>query len=209
MLREDAQARLAQRRAVAEKLAAAKAAHEKARPALAKAMDAKARECREAEAAVRKARAAFSEAEWRLHEADHTAEAEARSLERELVTSAPSEIDAFIAGLDVLAETLRKVQPAELEVKSGWTGLPIVVGSNYKARVAMLGRILEGRQASEALKLEPLSEAELQERLDEIRRGIGSEPGLEAITPGRPEYAAHVEAFHRRARGGDDLPPAA
>lgn len=200
---------LAERKSQAERVATLKAAHDKNLPGLLKARDAAARSRAQAQAAYQKADAEFSEAERAVYEANLTSENKVTLIEKQLRATAPEAIGAFVRKLDALAEQVRKEPPAEINAPIGFTGAPVVIGSNWRAIGRWLDRNRAVRLKAEALALEALDEAQLAARLDGLLEELGPAPTVADVEAGQPEHEGAVRRIMGRMDLRDVPPPAA
>ena len=137
------------------------------------------------EAAVAEARRALEAAEITCNvarasyiEGTTNLENQINRLRRTLVDSASPAIATFLAELARLEDDTRRPERlAVLESRHPITGNP-TVNSNADSLTARMATIRAARNAAEALKLEPLEEAEIERRVAALRERI---PAIESV----------------------------
>ena len=170
--------RLAERKELADRKAKLLAAWDKKRPGLEKAWRAKQQQTARKEAELKEAEsdavAAYND--LRQEEPNHAVD----QIDKRLRETASPQIERVLEVLEGDFESVRRMTH-HATVKNPFTGTESVIG-DQKAVNEWVGQLPETRERIRALALEPLDEAQIAKKIEEIRRDQAF-PGSEAEPP--------------------------
>jgi len=166
--------RQAQRRSWAGELAIAEREEAEALPPLRERRDKALTAVKAQQARLDAAIATYREADVAVSSASHTFAQRRSQLENQLNVTAAETIDAFIAELADEGERVRKSLTSSVGPRTWPTGRRGPGESNLGVVNATLDAIREARVEAAELKLQPLDDSEVAERLQALRRRVSA-----------------------------------